>query len=109
MDNRRESTDLVYMKIHSNEQGTVVAICDAELLGRTFSEGDVRLHVDPNFYAGELVPLSYAIERAREAEILNLVGERVVSAAIEAGYVHPASVIKVEGVPHAQSIRIPFE
>nr|WP_269082561.1 DUF424 family protein [Acidiplasma aeolicum] len=36
----------------------------------------------------------------------NLVGERVVSAAINANYIDPENVIRINGVPHAQLAKI---
>ncbi|HDI10382.1 MAG TPA: DUF424 family protein, partial [Euryarchaeota archaeon] len=38
--------------------------------------------------------------------IANLVGERIVRAAIEAGYVREENVLIIGGVPHAQLVRI---
>ena len=97
---------IVYMKIYETQGEKLIAICDSELLGKVFKSGKLVLHVDRNFYEGILVPLSVAMERAEEATILNLVGENTVNAAIKKGLVHPDAVIKVGGVPHAQSVRI---
>lgn len=96
---------MVYMKVYNVRGEKLVAICDAELLGVKLVEKDVVLHVDERFYGGELVPLSIAIREASTATILNLVGKNTVQAAIKAGLVHPQAVLRVAGVPHAQTIR----
>ncbi len=99
---------LVYMKVYEVSGERIIAICDEEVLGKKFSEDDITLYVDPTFYGGQLVPLSIALAEARQATMLNLVGEKIVEAAIRAGLVHPAAVIRVQGVPHAQVVKMPW-
>jgi len=38
--------------------------------------------------------------------IVNMVGKNVVQKAIEKGYVHPEAVLNIEGIPHAQIVKI---
>jgi len=38
--------------------------------------------------------------------IVNMVGKNIVQKAIEKGYVHPEAVLNIEGVPHAQIVKI---
>jgi hypothetical protein len=38
--------------------------------------------------------------------IVNMVGKNCVEKAIEKGYVHPEAVLKIEGVPHAQIVKL---
>lgn len=40
------------------------------------------------------------------ANIGNLVGEVVVSAAVERGLVDPDAIIRIDGVPHAQILKL---
>ena len=40
------------------------------------------------------------------ADMLNLVGRRVVDAAISNGLVHPDAVITIAGVPHVQVMKL---
>jgi len=97
---------MVYMKIYEARGEKLIAICDEDLLGKEFRSGDLVLNISKGFYGGILVPLSVAMERAKEATILNLVGENAVNAAIKNGLVHPAAVIRIAGIPHAQSVRV---
>jgi len=97
---------MVYMKIHEVRGEKIVAICDSNLLGVKLVERNIVLHVNERFYGGQLVPLSHAMREAASATILNLVGEETVKAAIERGLIHPAAVLRVAGVPHAQAVKI---
>jgi len=78
----------------------VLAVCDDELLGRTLSEGRMRLAVN-EFYDGETVEEDLLPALLAQATNVNLVGDRCVQIAIDLGYVESDGVITIEGVPHA--------
>jgi hypothetical protein len=80
----------------------LVAACDEELLGKTLSEGEVELHVDPGFYEGSRVDEEALSAHLAGCTVANLVGERVVGLAIEMGMVDPENVLRIDGIPHAQ-------
>jgi len=50
--------------------------------------------------------LEEAIAEVCSGTSVNLVGERIVNQAIEAGIVHPEAVIYLSGVPHALIVKI---
>ena len=84
-------------------EGTVVlAACDKELLGQTFEEGELHIHVDENYYGGEIITLEQFEEKLKACHIANLVGERVVAKTKELGYITDEHIIKIQGTPHAQ-------
>lgn len=88
----------------------VVAVCDSELLGRKFEEpsGEVvkQLDVKENFYKGkegrevsgdELIKLMKAM--SREDATFNIVGEKSVNAALDAGIISKENVGYIQGIP----------
>ena len=95
----------VYLSIKHSPTCSIVAICDEELLGRTLREGRIVFKVSEEFYGGQLVDVDTALQIAAQYSVVNMVGERVVSRAIELGLVHEAAVIRIEGVPHAMILR----
>ncbi|MEM3922994.1 MAG: DUF424 family protein [Zestosphaera sp.] len=106
-----ESQVMVYVKIHattdiSQDFREIVAICDEELLGKKFQEGNVVLHVNEEFFKGFLATLNEAMHHARNASIVVLAGEASVSRAVEEGLVHPDAILRVSGVPYAQVVRL---
>jgi hypothetical protein len=42
----------------------------------------------------------------KNSTIVNLVGKNCVEKAISKGYVHPEAVLQIEGVPHAQIVKL---
>lgn len=87
-------------------KGLLVSVCDREVLGETFENGDVSITVNEEFYGGEEVGESAVESTLARASVGNLVGERSVSLAIEKGHVEEANVLEIEGIPHAQFLRM---
>lgn len=87
-------------------RNVLLAICDAEVLGRTLCEGKIVFHVREEFYNGSRVSVEEAVTMIENSTIVNMVGRNVVAKAIEKGYVHPEAVLHIEGVPHAQIVKI---
>ncbi|MFH1450441.1 MAG: DUF424 family protein [archaeon] len=90
----------------SFEGNIVLAACDKELLGKTFEEGELHIHVSEAYYGGEIITLEQFGEKMKNCHIANLVGERVIGKAKELGYVTDANIIKIQGTPHAQYFRL---
>lgn len=85
---------------------TMLATCDAELLGRTLKEGKITFHVHEKFYKGPCVTLEEAMQLIKESTIINMVGHKIVRKAIAHGFVHPEAVLLIGGIPHAQIVKI---
>ncbi len=98
--------DLVYAASYKTEKGLMVACCDEDCMGQVFREGRLRLVPETKFYGSAVMGLSDALVLMDGAEILNLVGRRIVQAAIAKGLVHPDAVITIAGVPHVQVMKL---
>ena len=85
---------------------TLLAACDAELLGKTLKEGKISFHVHEKFYKGPKVTVEEALELIKQSTIVNMIGRKIVKKAIERGFVHPEAVLMIEGIPHAQIVKI---
>lgn len=83
----------------------VVAICDTELLGKTFEEGEFQLFVKESFYKGEDVGEEKLLEiirdMAAEDATFNIVGVKSTDTAIKAGLITQDSIGKIAGIPFA--------
>lgn len=95
-----------YMKIRKIGNHVLLSICDAEILGKTFREGKIVFQVTKEFYGEEEVEIEEAIAMIENSTIVNLVGKNVVEKAVERGYVHPEAILTIEGVPHAQIVKL---
>lgn len=94
------------MNLKKIGQNVLLAMCDAEILGKTLCEGEIVFHVKEEFYKGAKVSIEEAISMVENSTIVNMIGKNVVKKAIEKGYVHPEAVLSIDGVPHAQIVKI---
>ncbi len=86
--------------------GLLVAVCDPEVLGETFEEGEITLTVTEEFYGGEAVEESAVVDSLARATVANIVGTRAVELAIEEGFIEEANVLEVDSTRHAQLLRM---
>ena len=94
------------VKIHKSGRELLVAACDSDVIGQTFKEGNLRIHVSEEFYGGDLMEEDTLLNRLEMATVANLVGEEVVALAVRHGFVDPDCVLVIDGVPHAQMARM---
>jgi len=94
------------MNLQKIGRNVLLSMCDKDILGKTLHEGKIVFCVKENFYKGSRVTLDEAVSLIESSTIVNMVGKNVVKKAIERGYVHPEAVLHIEGVPHAQIVRL---
>jgi len=94
----------ILVKVHSSYRNTV-AICDSELIGKSFEEGNKQLIVNPNFFQGEEKTEKEILEIIEkgtyEDYTFNIVGEKSIAIALKVGIIKPGGVMKIQGVPLA--------
>ena len=95
----------MYIKAHKSYR-LVVAICDTDLIGKSFEEGKRVLSISESFYKGDLIEneeeLSEKIkDYSREDATFNIVGKKSIRIALKLGIISEEGIKKVEGVPFA--------
>jgi len=96
----------VYVNLKKVGRNVLLAVCDCELLGKTLREGKIVFRVKEEFYNGRKAQVDEAMAMISNSTIVNLVGKNCVEKAIANGYVHPDAVLNIEGVPHAQIMKL---
>lgn len=84
------------------DEGTLVSVCDPDVLGETFENDRVSLTVDEDFYDGEEVDEQTVIDSLAQCSVANLVGTDTVSLAIEHGFIEEENVLDLGDTRHAQ-------
>ena len=92
------------LKIYRVRGEVLVAVCDAELIGKTFKEGDLKIEVKESFYGDREVGEKEVIEALRMATIANITGKRAVELAIKIGVISKDNVLKIGDCWHAQMV-----
>jgi len=96
---------LIFVKIHSTPAGKILAMCDEELIGKIFREGEavIDLQKYKNFYIGEKMD-EKEIKEILDDEItsINAVGERSVNLLINNSLATKKDVKRVNGIAMLQ-------
>ena len=88
------------------EEGLLVSVCDPDVLGETFENGEVSLTVEADFYDGEEVDEDEVVDSLARCAVANIVGTRSVEVAIEHGFVEEGNVLDLGETRHAQMLRM---
>ncbi|PSP51128.1 DUF424 domain-containing protein [Halobacteriales archaeon QH_3_68_24] len=88
------------------DEGLLVSVCDPDVLGETFEDGDVSLTVDPDFYDGEQASEAEVVDSLGRCVTANIVGAESVTLAVEHGFVVEENVLDIDGTRHAQLVWI---
>ncbi|SFF77559.1 hypothetical protein SAMN04488063_0239 [Halopelagius inordinatus] len=86
-------------------EGLLVSVCDDDCLGETYENGEVSLEVTEEFYGGteaDEADEDAVVDSLTRATVANIVGERAVGVAVEAGIVDEETVLDVGETRHAQ-------
>ncbi len=67
-----------WVKVIKTPDAVLVNVCDEDLLGKVFREGDVVLRITKGFYGGELVDEERVVEIIRQGDIVSLVGRYII-------------------------------
>lgn len=94
------------MNLRKIGRNVLLCMCDVEILGKTFREGKIVFRVNEDFYKGERVTVEEAVSLIETSTIVNMVGKNIVEKAVERGHVHPEAVLNIEGIPHAQIVKL---
>ena len=93
------------VKVHKNERGAIIlAVCDKSLIGQVFSEGNKQLNVDSDFYGGEEVNEDEAGDLMRNANIINIVGDKAINLALREEIIEKENIKTIAEIPYAQVI-----
>ena len=98
----------MFIKIHKAYRD-IVAVCDTDLIGKRFEDGNKVLDVRENFFKGEEISANELVEMmtdtSSEADAtFNIVGKKSIDVAMRAGIIDKTGVKTVKGVPFALAL-----
>lgn len=83
----------------------VVAICDSDILGKKFEEGQFQIDVKEGFYKGDEMDedetKEIILKMAMEDATFNIVGKKSVNLAINTGIITREGIKTIQGIPIA--------
>ncbi|MEK6888018.1 MAG: DUF424 family protein [Candidatus Aenigmatarchaeota archaeon] len=93
--------------IFKQNKDVLLAICDEDILGRTFSDGELEITIS-EFYKGKNCDIADAIKLAKNATIINAVGKNIINILIEKKFVDASSVLQIGETSHVQVVSMQY-
>jgi hypothetical protein len=78
---------------------TLINICDEDLIGKTLSEGKLKMHISRDYFGGQIVDGTEALKLMMDSSIINLAGEKAVNLAVANRLGSKEAVKLIQGVP----------
>jgi|YelNatPaOPRAMG01_1025707.scaffolds.fasta_scaffold10145_4 hypothetical protein len=99
---------MFWCNVFTDKKDIVVVICDEELLGKKLKmkEKNITIEISEKFYRGKLIDENTAKKLLDKATIGNLMGKNIVELASKNGFIVKENVILIDGVPHAQFVKL---
>lgn len=92
------------IKIHKADGRRIVSICDENLIGKIFADEPLQLDVSEFFYKGNRMSEEETLNVARNANSLNIVGEKSIKFALKNELIGKENIVKIKKIPHAIAI-----
>lgn len=92
------------IKVHPTPNGKLVAMCDSDILGKVFEEGDRQLDLSANFYQGEERAVEEVETLLKGCYMVNAVGKDSVGFLLKKKMIEKDNIQEVGGVPYAQCV-----
>ena len=89
-------------KSYNKGNEKLLAIADASIVGKEFSEKELQITVSDNFYHEKECNEKEAIQMIKEATIINAVGNDIVSLMVNKKIVEKQNILYIGEVAHAQ-------
>ena len=92
---------MFYYKLHKTDFGTMIAICDKELSGKTLKNKNLDFFVNPRFYGDEKID-EKILELIKTSNDGNVIGNKIVKLLLKNKVISNNSIIKIGKIKHAQ-------
>lgn len=97
---------MFWAKVYGTRYEIVVAICDENVIGKELEWKKLKITVSKHFYGERLIDERTALRLMQKATIGNLFGKEIVALAKKNGFITKENTILIDGIPHAQFVKI---
>lgn len=93
------------VKEHITQDGRLIlAVCDSDLLGKKFEEGDRQLDLTSQFYKGAEMTEEEVLRMLPKVCSMDIVGKKSIAFAEKYSLIDPARIMYIKKIPHAQCV-----
>jgi len=88
-------------KLHKTNFGTLIAVCDKGLSGKTLKNKHIDFFINPRFYGEEELDEG-VLELIKNSNDGNVIGNRIVELLLNNEIISKKSITEIEDVKHVQ-------
>ncbi len=89
----------MYLKKHNNKKTEILALCDEDLLGKTFVEKELKLEIQKHFFKGKKIKKKEALEELQKTRNATLIGKKAITLALHSGIVTKNQIFYIKKIP----------
>ena len=99
---------MYWTKVFSTKTEIVVALCDEDILDKVieFKKTKAKVKISKYFYGEHLIDDNIVLKLLNKATVGNLFGKNIVMLAEKNGFISKENVINIDGIPHAQFVKL---
>src|SRR3989344_9662071 len=95
------------VKAHRHSDGRLfVAICDSNLIGKKFIQGDMQLDLTSQYFLGEEIDEQTAAELLKKAYSAIFAGKSAVNLGVKNGFLDEKNITFIEKSPNGQFMNL---
>ncbi|GKS66989.1 hypothetical protein YTPLAS73_05360 [Nitrosarchaeum sp.] len=87
------------VKVTEYQKNLMLNICDIDLLGKHVSENELTMKISKSYYGNEIIEIEEAKKLLENSNIINMVGNDIISLSLELGIGSENGIKKISGVP----------
>ncbi|MDD3084019.1 MAG: DUF424 family protein [Candidatus ainarchaeum sp.] len=96
----------MFAKIHEIENRIILAVCDKELVGKSFEDKKIFFTASEKFYKEKEINQKDLETLLEEADSINLFGNKCIKIAEKQGLINETQIILINGIKHAQVYKV---
>ena len=99
---------MYWTKVFATRTEILVALCDEDILDRVieFKKTGAKIKISKYFYGEHLVDENIVLKLMGRATIGNMFGKDIVTLARKHGFISKENIINIDGIPHAQFVKL---
>ena len=87
-------------------QGLMIAVCDAEILGKRLQHGNLEIEISEDFYFERFCSTEEIVELLKKAKIVNLFGNKIMEVVIKINLANKEDFKIIDNIPHIQIYKL---
>ena len=98
-------SEMFCFREHKTGGSRLLAVCDADILGKTIKFNDVDFEVCSSFYGEKRADSGQVLDMLERSHVANVVGKKIVDLLVKKELVDKNCVLWMDDVPHVQVLK----